>query len=384
MPAVAEAESFTELGFRDRSEAADLEVTLRSTATLSAPRIRTAPGIVKLWFSGMDETQSLDQRGDGRAIRTIRVRSGAASTGLVQISLGDDRTLDPAAIRVETNGEQARIRIARSLFAPAEPASPAPTPEQATSAPDASDAPSADPAPSPSAVQAPNPSQAPTAAPTVNAAGAEAAVATPRPAPRAPAAHARRDRRTIARMAAPRGPGLGTIAVVTIVLGSLYIAVKLFGRKRRMKAARHQIEVVSSKRIGPRHQLVIVRAFGRDHLLSVNGGTTQRIASVRTPDAAEYNDADDDLASSRGQTAAQEAPARISGLPRPKRAAEPAPRQQGSSLFGAELLDLAATARKRDARPWEGPSSEPSLLARESVSGLIKLRELRDGRAARA
>jgi hypothetical protein len=72
---------------------------------------------------------------------------------------------------------------------------------------------------------------------------------------------------------------LPMLLLMTVVLGAVLGGIKLWQRKSSAFLREPDIEVVASKRIGPGLQLFIVRAFGQEHLLSVNGKSTERIAT---------------------------------------------------------------------------------------------------------
>jgi flagellar biogenesis protein FliO len=361
-PATARADAIAGLGFA--LEPDGIDVALRGSAPLQHPRIATSPGLVRLWFAGNDEYVHLDQRGDGVAVRKIRIRPGADATHLVQILLGDERRLDPAAVRVAVTGNMAHVRIARADL-PALPAAPAalqepvapPAASPETSRPETADA-------QPAAVNREPPPQLAPASSTVSAASA---------AEPSPAAPPTRSRRRAARLPARRGLGLALYALLTLGLAVAYLVLRRV-RRRDVGKGRPQIEVVAARRLGPRHQLVVVRAFGRDHLLSVNGGTTQRIASVRSSEPSERarpapvpkatgglfskpwmdrslaNEAEDDLDGREPESP-----------PRPRRLGA----DRDDPAFGAELLQLASATRQRTGAPSRS----------DSVSGLLRLRQ---------
>ncbi|MBI5161578.1 MAG: flagellar biosynthetic protein FliO [Micrococcales bacterium] len=177
----------------------------------------------------------------------------------------------------------------------------------------------------------------------------------------------------MAPLPAPRGPGVAVYALLTLGLAGAYLVLRLLRRGGGAGKGRPQIEVVAAKRLGPRHQLLVVRAFGRDHLLSVNGGTTQRIASVRSGEpnegaAAPASKTMGGLFSkpwidrSLGSEAdADEGTPEPAPLPRPRRARP----EENDPAFGAELLQLTSATRARTSAP----------VRSDSVSGLLRLRQ---------
>ncbi|MDB4977370.1 MAG: hypothetical protein JWN48_5711, partial [Myxococcaceae bacterium] len=78
------------------------------------------------------------------------------------------------------------------------------------------------------------------------------------------------------------------LLAVSALLALAYGALRLMMRKNAAVEI-PVIDIVAQKRLGPRHQLVIVRAFDRDYLLSIQGGQTTVVArssrkKVETPD----------------------------------------------------------------------------------------------------
>jgi flagellar biogenesis protein FliO len=65
---------------------------------------------------------------------------------------------------------------------------------------------------------------------------------------------------------------------ITALLALAYGALRLFMKKNNFNTDIPIIDIVAQKRLGPRHQLVIVRAFDRDYLLSIQGGQTTVVA----------------------------------------------------------------------------------------------------------
>jgi flagellar biogenesis protein FliO len=384
----AQADSITR--FTVELEEADAVVRLDSDVTLGGPRMHLDAGSVRLWFTGVRQGAFLERRGDGRAVRRVSVRPGSGDTALVTLELGDARRLVPEDVRVAFDGTQAVVRIARSVL------SPAMAPEVTT-------------APLPAVVPAPTEAPLPAVAPRVLAAPAQAAAPVPA-APPTPAATpaARSEAGPLAAPAAtqpsrrpavsarpepPRPPeslggfggampegkssGLRTVGMVVALL----LGLALFGRwlqQKRAKRPAAAIHVVASHRLGTKHQLVVVRAFDQEILLSVNAGETRRIASRRVggePESAPMTghvDAPDGPAAAAGRLLAlvpKAMPAVDRGVARETPRSAPS---EPSSPFGAELARLV-----RGIAP-PAPSTRP--LVSDSVSGLVRLREAKGQR----
>jgi hypothetical protein len=385
------------------------DATLRITADtdLRAPRMRFERGSVRLWFAGLDQKHFLDEAGDGEAIRHASVRPGEADTALVVLRLGDRRRLTESDVRVSVEGSTATVRIARAVLpqtaeaaaaaavaaAPAQPtdstAAAVPT-NAATASPTQAALAAAPattvngPAATASAERVPG---AAVAAPATASPGATAAAATatsqgtdgaparlttsePATAPLPPGAGS-----FAGSIPDAKGAGLRTIGLIIAVLGGL----ALFGRwikQRRAGQPEPAIRVLASHRLGAKHQLLVVRAFDQEILLSVNGNETRRIASRRAGEPAELAPLAAD-AEPRGE----QRPAAVGRLlalvppaaPALERAGDATPtRGAGGLAFDDELARMV-----RSMAPGAS-TSRPAVS--DSVSGLVRLREAKGTR----
>jgi flagellar biogenesis protein FliO len=334
--------------------AEEASITLSATGAFSEPEVRTDRGYVRVWLRGMSGDVRLDPPTDGTAVRWIHIRPGFSDTTVVIVKLGDNREIPDSAVRVEWGEFTARIFLARSelpqpaqetqIAAPAQEAAaaPAPPPEREAAAP------------------APIRERETEPAPADEPAGAVAAV-------RAPAS-----------LGLPSDNStIPLLILLTAVLGAVYVGIK-FVMKRRKKNPLADIEIVASKRLGTRHQIVLVRALGEDHLLSINGTQTQCIAS--TPSIAPPADGP-------AMPGAEPPPERASAILRRledhvskqrKLAADVVPpkpverKQPAENRFGKELMRFAIEN--------EEPKPIPIRPVRarrhsESVRGLVELRE---------
>jgi flagellar biogenesis protein FliO len=316
----------------DETEA---RIVLVGRAPLGVPTWRIDRGRVRVWIPGIDDNTRLDPVVDGWAVRSVRVRPGIEDTAVVHISLRDVRRIPPEALRVELDGDAVTIRIAREAL----PRVPDPH-EQLPGAPDPT------PTTEQSASSAPveeAPETAPTGETGTSEPDADTREALPFRIP--PEAELPLQRDT--------GPSVPLLLLVSGLLAGVYLVVRLLRKKKLATAARDRIEVVSSRRLGPRHQIVVVRALGEDHLLSIHGTQTTRIASSAPPAAPATPD--------EAETDAVDAePSGRDGALKP-------------TIFGAQLLRLAGAGGQevdRDERTITGP--RPVLS--ESVAGLVRLR----------
>ena len=145
------------------------------------------------------------------------------------------------------------------------------------------------------------------------------------------------------------------------------------------------IEIISTKRIGNKHQLLVVRALGEDHLLSINAGRTDRITSLPTPESiyAEPAISDEPAEADTGKEASEGLMSKIQqrlGMAS-QRPTKPAPQ---SSSLDEERVSLSQAAKMRafgkELRKAEGTAkgqSSPPTGTSDAVAGLIRLRERR-------
>ncbi|MEO0323809.1 MAG: hypothetical protein AAF447_12690, partial [Myxococcota bacterium] len=71
----------------------------------------------------------------------------------------------------------------------------------------------------------------------------------------------------------------GLLLALTAILGGLHLLLKALSQRGRL-VPESSIDVVASKRLGARHQLLLVRALGEEHLLSVNGKELQHLSTA--------------------------------------------------------------------------------------------------------
>jgi flagellar biogenesis protein FliO len=331
------------------------EVRLEAREAFGTPRVRTSPGFVRVWFPAMTPL-SLDLGGGGEAVRFVRVRPGYDDTEVVIIRLAGMRHLPESAIDVTRDGGVARIRIARGALGLAPPGPPEPAAAEAPAAaaePEVADA-DADAADADAAA----------AAEGAEGATGEAAAAS------GPALALAQRRGDAAPLPADGGPSTTIVLVlVTVLLGGAYLAVRMLRQRGKLGAPRPDIDVVTRRRLGTRHQLVVIRALGQDHLLAVQAGRTDLIASAPAPEGADdgaSSDETDPLPFLRlGGPGGGEGPRVLQRDRRPPaRGAESRPR------FGAELMRLVGERAAADEVSLSSKAA-PS----EAVAGLLRLRE---------
>ncbi|MFK8003637.1 MAG: flagellar biosynthetic protein FliO [Polyangiales bacterium] len=327
-------------------------VLLLSASELPEPRVRIGRGEVKLWFRGVDH-ERLTQPGDGLAFRDVRVRGGAGDSALVHIRLGDRREISSDDISVVPFDGGSAIRFRRGALpqrppemeaAPAARAESVEVEEAAVDAAGEADESEAD-----AAGEADVGEDGALLAPPLLATETEGALAGGLLDGHEPT----------------NGSPVGVLLLITALLGGLLLVVRLVVSRRKGITVAPDIDVVSTKRIGPRHQLIVVRALGEEHLLSVNGAQTQLITSVSQD--AEMDEEMIRLTKPRisaappsPQPPADSRPPMAFALPTQSKAAS-------DERFGARLLDLAG--RRTDTASTPARSSQAS-----AVAGLLELR----------
>lgn len=336
-------------------------ITLTAVESMGDVRLRTEPGLVRLWLSSMDDAW-FDPAVTGRSLRSVRVRPGAGGTAVVQIRIGDRRTLAHESIQIERADNAVIARINRAAL-PAD-AAPAPAPIAAEPESTPEEPATEDGEEMPLAATA----DVDTAEPVVeDEAEEEEAVAAP---------PTRTTRQSPAASTIPEGEGsaLGTLVLVTLLLGLLYLGAKIFASGRKKRGPRGDIEVVSAKRLGARHQLVLVRALGEDHLLSVHSGQTARITSSPSPAPEPETQADTiPKMGILGTLTGKLARRRSVSVPD---TAPPARERESGPEFGAQLLEFARKAERRHSEPVARPASSSSRgNESEAVAGLLRLRQ---------
>jgi flagellar biogenesis protein FliO len=342
------------------ADAVTIELTARSN--LGFPSISSEEGFIRVRFPDMTGWTHLDMEGDGTSVRFAHVRPGASNSGVLVVRVGDLRVVPQRAVDVRVDGAHATVSIDRS-FLPGSPnvrvaavaAEPAETPRVEAAHADAT------PVPNEAAAVA-EPAALADVAPSVEPSTAPAAEPTRLTSSEAP--------QTLPTLGmGQRGTSLTTLLGLTAVLGLTLIGVHLW-KRRRAGAVKAPIRVMAAHRLGPKQQLVVVRALGQDHFLSVDGAHTERLLSVPA-DESEPEPSPERALSILGLGGA--APSeRREEVPRITltRPAQPEPVKsaagtEAASRFGAQLLKIAADQSKKPAA---------AVTPSEAVAGLVALR----------
>jgi flagellar biogenesis protein FliO len=268
LPQLAQAKEIEDVTFG--ADAADVIVTVLSDQGLNAPSVRTYAGLVRVRFYDADDVAALRFDGDGGAVRVVELGRGSDKSAALNIALGDKTKLALSDVRIERLDTKTVIRIARGLLPamgkvvaragkPAEKAAPAQAQPAAQAPP----------------IVVPPP--AVVAKPAVTPAESQPAKSEPAKKPLF-AAEKKEGKGEGLKLASEKSSTMPMLIALTALLAVAYGALKLFLKKQSVTDAIPAIDVVAQKRLGPRHQLVVVRAFDRDYLLSIQGGQTTVIA----------------------------------------------------------------------------------------------------------
>jgi flagellar biogenesis protein FliO len=346
------------------SDPNDVVFTLRADKPLSTPTVRAYEGSVRVRFPDSSAPSSITQPGDGAAIKLIDVRSGSHSSAVMRLEFGDSTKLSGEDVRIENRKTSVVVRIARDLLPPLrEPKAAEPKKAEAPVAAAAAVKPAA----------APIAAEKPATAAEVEKPAAKPAKAAPLDLNKKTAAEPKKP--LAAAMASDSSP-MPMLLAISAILGLAYVAMRVV-MKKQAAAPRNAapIEVVAQKRIGPRHQLLIVRAFGREHLLSVQGGNTTPIA---TSDELEDTFQDKLAVASRIEPASD----LVKDVAITQRAAEPTRETKPEVTAGGDMIRAALAQRlsaaTKGARAADGAAAKSSnkedKVLSQAVAGLVRLR----------
>jgi flagellar biogenesis protein FliO len=273
-PALAKAIEDVLLG----SDPQDVMITVLADQPLNAPTVRTYAGSLRIRLYDAKDTPLLKLTGDGGAVRSVDVANGSDQSAAVVVTFTDRTRLATSDVRVERDGSKIVLRIARGLLPALRENAPAATAVALK--------------PTPAAVPTLTPAPAPVAAPVAKPTPAVAPVAAKPPAAKPPAAAAeskkpatalgqpkpKQDAKQELKLAKGGDSSAVPVLIAVSALLALCYGVLRLVLKKNSAVDIPAIDVIAQKRLGPRHQLVIVRAFDRDYLLSVQGGQTTVVA----------------------------------------------------------------------------------------------------------
>jgi hypothetical protein len=293
-----------------------------------------------------------EREGDD-AIRALMLRPGASQTAVLRIELTGNRRISADDIQIVRQGQSASVRLhVPGIKHASQPAAaePAPQPLQPIAAPSA---------PQPAAAE-----------PPPLAAAAKPATIGAKPSLPKPDLGFADSRDTTS--ASPPWLAFG---ISTLVLGGCLATLSYFNKKKNH--GKPVIEVIGSRRLGHRQELLIVRALGGDHLLLCTGGRAERVASMPSPLAPLAEDVPqlpEDSSQADGIISRFSSQSRLRKLLDSvdhERAVEEraSARPAAAAGFGAALY----SASRRESK---GPSLRPvpSLRQSDAVAGIARLR----------
>lgn len=341
----------------------DVRIEVLGVSPLQAPRIRTTRGQIRAWFPNIDNNPRVSTPGDGTVIDALQLRPGVEDTAVLTVELGSRVRLASDAIRYEATARGGVLHVARSalpavrIMASVTPVAQVAEAESAAESAEAEAAPEAEAALEAADADA-NADTNANADADADAEGVaepvdEDAAGTP--------LFADRGRSDDASTGGTEGRSMGALLLISLLLGALYMLIKTVQKKRKI-VLDDDIAVVASKRLGPRYQLMVVRALGQDHLLSIHRGQTQLLSSMSSPTAEEAAALEQSGLSILDRIQGKvEDTVRLSGSSH----ASPSEPIADEDRFGAKLLNLEAIRRRMQ-------SSEPSQS--DAVAGLMRLR----------
>ena len=354
-------------------------VNLESDAPLGEPWMRIEGKLVKIWFPHIDQVSKFDhERDSSEAIKALALRAGGSDTGMLRVELGSQRHMSREDIVVTRNGQQAQVSLRMPAPKPAY-VEPARAPAAAPVAPV-----------QPAAVQpvAAAPAQPVAAAPApAHAQPEQAAAAATSPLG---AAGTKPDADADELGALPdndkRTSPIVWLGFACLVLGGVWAGLSLMNKKKRPNEL-PAIEVVGSRRLGHRQELLIVRALGADHLLLCTNGHAERVASSPSPNAPTLSlpaDTQSEPESLHTQARPSQAGglgiiSRLSSQHRLRKLLDSVDNEgdQGDlgndNSFGDELN--AVTRKSRRPSLHSLPPAGPAQRSSEAVAGITRLRQ---------
>lgn len=238
-------------------------IVIESDAPIGEPWMRTDARAVRIWFPDVKYVARFEHARDAQEpIRALQLRPGADDSAVLRIEFGPGQKFDRDNIEITRDGQSARVRVHLPVEAPPVQATPVVAAPQPTVAPSKPLYPQQEQQPVAQPAAAPAPAPAPTAISNIRAAAAAS------------------DQQGIQFSSGSRG-GLTGLAIISGLLLAAYAGIRSLSKKRPQRPA--DIQVVSTRRLGHRSELLVVRALGADHLLVTSAGRVERVASVPSP-----------------------------------------------------------------------------------------------------
>ena len=347
-PAVAQGNGLRSVHVEKRGTQHVLVVTGRQE--LGAPRVVSERGRLRFWFMDTPVNTQIDQAGDGEVVRSIRVRPGMDSSTLVQVQLVRPWKIPEDKLSMQVREHEAVIALPLPQGQSAVEESPSVTP-----------------------AETPRPEENRTKLTRADEpAGIFARVE--KGAKKTPAPAQKLKSEALGTRHEGYAAQLGLLLVFALLLGGVYLLLLYLKRARGGSAKAMDIEIIASKRLAPKHQLLVVRALGKDHLISIQGGETKKLASAPVRDEHVARRQEDNSVIFRTLLAEEE-----KTIPPPATVQDEAQREDArkASLFGGLYASLARESSMPAANESLKLESAPKRAnVSGSVSGLIRLREL--------
>jgi flagellar biogenesis protein FliO len=247
-------------------------VRLESDAPMGEPWLRIEGRTIKIWFPHVQEVARFDhERGGAEPIHALALRSGASETALLKVELGQSHAIAREDIAITRDGLHAAVKLRVPTAQPVatQPAAAAPAPAVVVPVVQAAAPAPAPPAPAPVQPKATETvASAATNAPTTGLGMAAAANAD--------------DEEELGAQDedSERANPIWLLGAASVLLAFVYFGLQHVQRTRSVHSP--AIEIVGSRKLGPRQELMIVRALGADHLLLCTNGRAERVASTPT------------------------------------------------------------------------------------------------------
>lgn len=261
VPGVAHANRIRVTSYKPTADGGLVELSAQEP--VSEPSLRLEGKAVRVWFPGIESVTRFEDADSGHAIRSVRLRAGAGNSAVLVIGVRSERSLrrDDLVITRDGTSITVRVRVEAPPAAVQGPLAPQPKEGRKILRPEAEPQPPAAPTPPPPAA----------AAPAGQAAPAPAFAPAAKPKTRVEPSFLRSE----------GGPtsSVALMIIASLALGAIYGFVRL-RQGRTPGGERMPIEVIASKRLGQKHELVLIRAMGQDHLLSLHAGKIERLSSA--------------------------------------------------------------------------------------------------------
>lgn len=277
LPAVAQADRLrvTSYDMDDRGGT----VRLQSNVAVGEPWLRIEGRTIKIWFPHIVDVARFDhEREMSEPIHALSLRGGASDTAVLKVELGTGHSITREDIGITRDGQQAAVKLLVPTAKPAVPAAASPSAEPAAVAAGPNAVAAAQPAAAAVYAQQPPPASKPAAHSSNGSQGSQGEAADLSGIGAAGEDDADEALGTLDDTAAQPTSPLWLLGVASMLLAGVWFGLQHLQRTKRFVNSA-AIEIVGSRRLGHRQELLIVRALGADHLLLCTHGRAERVAS---------------------------------------------------------------------------------------------------------